>query len=139
MTTPVSGAKPMDAAALERLIADFEGLYERKYGKGSAYREAGVEMTLFRLSARGQLDRPDVKPLALNGANADQAKMGRRKIFVDARDGMAEADIYDFTKLTPGDTFQGPAVIHTPITTMVVQDRQSVTVDAWRNVVIIPA
>ena len=65
--------------------------------------------------------------------------MGRRKIFVDARDGMAEADIFDFTKLTPGDTFQGPAVIHTPITTMVVQDRQSVTVDAWRNVVIIPA
>ncbi len=139
VTTPVSGAKPMDAAALEQLIADFEGLYERKYGKGSAYREAGVEMTLFRLSARGQLDRPDVKPLALNGANADQAKMGRRKIFVDARDGMAEADIYDFTKLTPGDTFQGPAVIHTPITTMVVQDRQTVTVDAWRNVVIIPA
>ena len=139
VTTPVSGAKPMDAASLERLIADFEGLYERKYGKGSAYREAGVEMTLFRLSGRGQLDRPDVKRFALNGGNADQAKMGRRRIFVDARDGMAEADIYDFTRLVPGDRFQGPAVIHTPITTMVVQDRQAVTVDAWRNVVIVPA
>ena len=31
----------MDGAALKGLIDDFEALYERKYGKGSAYREAG--------------------------------------------------------------------------------------------------
>lgn len=136
VTTPVAGARPMDGASLERLIADFEALYERKYGKGSAYREAGVEMTLFRLSARGRLDRPGIKPLALEGGDAGRARMGRRDIFVDARDGMATADIYDFTKLVPGDRLEGPAVIHTPITTIVVQDRQTATVDAWRNVVI---
>ncbi len=32
---------------------------------------------------------------------------------------MAEADIYDFSELEPGNAVPGPAVIHTPITTIV--------------------
>lgn len=136
VTTPVSGDTPLDRASLDRLVVDFEAQYERKYGRGSAYREAGVEMTLFRLSARGLLERPEIEPLPLKGEDAGAAKKGRREIFVDARDGMAEADIYDFDKLEPGNRFTGPAVIHTPITTIVVQDRQTASVDAWRNVVI---
>jgi N-methylhydantoinase A len=43
---------------VRRLVDDFEALYERKYGKGSAYREAGIEMTMFRLTARGLMPRP---------------------------------------------------------------------------------
>ena len=57
-----------------------------------------------------------------------------RPIFVDARNGMAEADIYDFNKLSPGNVVIGPAVIHTPITTIVLQNKQSGTVDGYRNV-----
>lgn len=136
VTTPVRGKKPLDAAALQALIDDFEALYERKYGKGSAYREAGIEMTMFRLSASGRLDRPEIKPLPLEGADADHARIGRRAIFVDARDGMAEADIFDFDKVRPGNRIAGPAVIHTPITTIVVQDRQHAHMDALRNIVI---
>lgn len=136
VTTPVAGRTPLDKASLEQLVSDFEALYERKYGRGSAYREAGVEMTLFRLSARGLLERPEVTPMPLKGADASAALTGRREIFVDARDGMAEADIYDFDRLEPGNSFKGPAVIHTPITTIVVQDEQTASVDAWRNIVI---
>src|SRR5262249_7958037 len=51
VTTAVRSATPLDAAGLATLVNDFEALYERKYGKGSAYREAGVEMTRFRLTA----------------------------------------------------------------------------------------
>ena len=64
------------------------------------------------------------------------AKIGRRPIFVDARNGMAPADIYDFGKLLPGNAVLGPAVIHTPITTIVLQDRQRGTMDGYRNIVI---
>ncbi len=126
----------MDEASLRALIDDFEELYERKYGKGSAYREAGVEMTMFRLSASGKLERPELKPLPLEGEDASPARMGRRPIFVDARDGMVEADIYDFDKFRPGNSITGPAVIHTPITTIVVQDAQRAHMDALRNIVI---
>ena len=49
---------------------------------------------------------------------------------------MTPADVYDFTKIRPGNEIAGPAVIHTPITTIVVQDAQRARMDELRNVVI---
>ncbi len=49
---------------------------------------------------------------------------------------MADADIYDFSKLAPGNIVSGPAVIHTPITTIVLQDKQRGTMDGYRNVLV---
>lgn len=136
VTTSVNGKVPMDAASVEKLINDFESLYERKYGKGSAYREAGIEMTMFRLSASGLLQRPELDIEKLGTSDPTKAKTGVRKIFVDARDGMADADIYDFNKLHAGNQIMGPAVIHTPITTIVLQDEQRANMDEYRNIII---
>jgi N-methylhydantoinase A len=74
--------------------------------------------------------------LPLASKDCSSAKIDRRPIFVDARNGMAEADIYDFGKLSPGNIVLGPAVIHTPITTIVLQDKQRGTMDGYRNVLI---
>ena len=136
VTTPVSADRPLDDDAVSRLVADFEALYERKFGKGSAYRAAGMEMTMFRLTARGLVERPRVEAAALNGADPGQARIGRRDIFVEAAGGLAPADIYDFERLAPGNVVAGPAVVHTPITTVVVQSGQSGRVDAYRNTII---
>jgi N-methylhydantoinase A len=136
VTTMVRGRTPLDAGGLAQLVSDFEAQYERKYGKGSAFREAGIEMTMFRLTARGLIDRPRLEPRPLAGLDASHAKIGRRPVFVDAKNGMADADIYDFDKLTPGNVVPGPAVIHTPITTIVLQAKQRGTMDGYRNVLI---
>ena len=93
-------------------------------------------MTLFRLTARGLLERPKLEPSALSRPDPSKAKVGRRRVFVEAKNGMAEADIYDFERLAPGNVIEGPAVIHTPITTIVLQARQRGTVDGYRNVLI---
>ncbi len=136
VTTPVRAPIPLDASGCAALIEDFEALYERKYGKGSAYRGAGLEMTMFRLSARGRLARPEIAAEPLRGADPRGAHLGRREVFVEARGGWAPADIYDFDGLAPGNVLAGPAVIHTPITTIVVQAGQTGRMDAYRNVVI---
>jgi N-methylhydantoinase A len=136
VTTAVRGRTPLDEPALTQLVSDFEAQYERKYGKGSAFREAGMEMTMFRLTARGLFERPRLESLPLADKDCSNAKIDRRPIFVDARNGMAEANIYDFGKLSPGNIVIGPAVIHTPITTIVLQDRQRGTMDGYRNVLI---
>lgn len=136
VTTRVAGGGRFDEAGVETLIADFEALYERKYGKGSAYREAGMEMTMFRLTARGLMPRPDIEPAALNGPDASAAKIATRDIYVEAKGGLAEGTIYDFTRLTPGNVVVGPAVIHTPITTIVLQDGQEGRMDGYRNLIV---
>jgi len=136
VTTPLRGEDRLTADQVERLVADFETLYERKYGKGSAYREAGVEMTMFRLTARGIVERASLEPMALGKADASAARVAKRPIFVEAAGGLRDADIYDFNRLMPGNVLSGPAVIHTPITTIVLQANQVGRVDAYRNVVI---
>lgn len=136
VTTSVRAATPLDAAGLTGLIEDFEALYERKFGKGSAYREAGVEMTVFRLTASGLIERPRLPEEPELESDAASAKIGRRPIFVEARGGMRDADIYDFTRLSPGASLAGPAVIHTPITTIAVQHGQTARMDGFRNVVL---
>ncbi|MGO4833617.1 hypothetical protein AB4144_15230, partial [Rhizobiaceae sp. 2RAB30] len=111
-------------------------LYERKFGKGSAYREAGIEMTMFRLTASGILKRPNLPRLPEGAAGADAARIGKRPIFVERRNGLAEGDIYDFARLKPGNRLRGPAVIHTPITTIAVQEGQVARMDGYRNIVL---
>lgn len=136
VTTPVRALFPLSEEELAKAVNDFEQIYEQKYGKGSAFREAGIEMTQFRVSAKGLMSRPELQPIRRGSSDASPALKERRPIFVDALSGMVEADIYDFELLKPGNVFSGPAVVHTPITTIVLQMDQEAEVDEFRNVVV---
>lgn len=133
LTTPYRGSEPADEASLSRLADDFEALYERRYGRGSAYRHAGIEITFVRLKATGTLARPASNAESLSSADPSPACTGRRRIYSDAADGMVEASIYDHERLRPGMILPGPTVIHTPITTIVVQSGQAARMDSHRN------
>ncbi|MGR9090997.1 MAG: hydantoinase/oxoprolinase family protein [Gammaproteobacteria bacterium] len=136
IVTPIDLAPPLDAAAIERLTATFESSYEQRYGRGSAYREAGIEITQLRVTARGLLERPQFVARELVPADPGAAQIGRRRIFVEARNDFVESPIFDFTKLLPGNVIAGPAVIHTPVTTIVVQQDQTARIDATMNTII---
>src|SRR5690606_6028756 len=98
--------------------------------------KTAYEMKLFRLKAEGLLKKPEVPTVPMGGPDASGALIGKRNIFVEQAGGLAPADIYDFEKLSPGNRFSGPAVIHTPITTIVLQAGQRATVDEYRNVIV---
>ena len=135
VTTPVSSTGSMIDSHMTRLIADFEALYERRYGKGSGYREAGIEMTMFRLTASGLINRPEMDRSQLGKADASAARITQRDIFVEVRDGFVSADIYDFDKIEPGNVIKGPAVLHSPISTIVLQESQAGRMDEYRNII----
>lgn len=136
MLTPLRGQPPFDQSAIDDLTVQFERLYERRYGRGSAYRGAGMEAVTFRLKASGIVERPNPVPEELRGADPSAAEMGRRNIYVDRANAMAPAAIYDFRRMRPGNRVQGPAVIHTPITTIVIQSQQTGRMDEFRNVIV---
>ena len=116
---------PADAARRRRACAArrrFRGLYERKFGRGSAYREAGIEMTMFRLTAT----RPDAATGLPRGGRGRRRsrrppRSGGARSSSKRTDALVEADIYDFTRTRARQPASGPAVIHTPITTIAVQ------------------
>ena len=84
LTVPVEHDGPLDEAAMERTLALFERLYQEKYGRESAYREAGIELVAFRL--RGLRDRPQAgargavarRPGRSRYARDERARVGRR-------------------------------------------------------------
>jgi N-methylhydantoinase A len=136
VSTPISVEGNLTDQDVETLVNDFERLYQRKYGPGSTYRGAGVEMTMFRLKARGMRPRPAIPGENLRGPDASQALIGNRPIYVPRRGGMSPAGIYHFERLVPGNVINGPAVILTDITTIVIQDGHHSHLDEFRNVVI---
>lgn len=136
VTTPLAGDFPLGEDDIDTLITDFERLYERRYGKGSAYRHAGIEITSIRLKAFGGLARPVFPEGRLEAEDPSPACVGERAIYVDAADALVPAPIYRFDALKPGNAVAGPAVIQTPITTIVVQSAETALMDAHRNITI---
>jgi N-methylhydantoinase A len=136
MTVPVDSDGPVDDAVVERAVARFEGLYEEKYGKESAYREAGVELVSFRLRGEGIVRKPDFRHAELGDHDASHAIASRVEAWVPLADEMREVDGYDFERLEPGNAFDGPAIVWTPITTVVVAEGQQARVDEYKNLII---
>jgi N-methylhydantoinase A len=138
LTVPVAGDGPVDERLLEATISLFERLYEEKYGRESAYREAGIELVSFRVRAAGLVRKPRVATVELAGEDPSGALVERRRAWVEGWGEMAEVCAYDFGRLQPGNVVAGPALIWTPITTVVVGADQRARVDAYRNLLIAP-
>ncbi len=135
LNVPLSpGTAPLTEADLERLYADFDEAYEKAYGKGSGYREAGKEILTFRVTATGLLAKPRIREEPAAGATADQARKTERSVFFEELGEFAPTAVYDFRRMTPGMELSGPAVIETPVTTVVVNPRDRAEIDGFRNI-----
>ena len=126
-------ARPMTADRLDALHERFIENYELRFGEGSAFTAAGVEMVTWRVVATGKLDKPALARAATkNGAGVHEPK--RRRVHLAGE--WRNAEIYDESALTLDGTFSGPAIIGLPDTTIVVGIDQVASVDANRNVII---
>ena len=133
VTTPCpSGSLSLED--LEKVFAAFETLYERRYGKESAYREAGMEIITFRMEARGRIAKPKLIRHELNSHDPSVALKTKRQVFLHGKS--INMDIYDFSKLRAGNVVDGPGIIETPVTTMLIDSDQTARLDEWLNVII---
>ena len=121
---------------MEHLYALFDELYERAYGQGSAYREAGREIITFRLSAVGELRKPALERASVRPSDAGAAIKDTREVYFEEFGGFAATPIYDFARLTPGMELSGPALVETPVTTVVINPKDNAQMDGLRNIVV---
>lgn len=129
-----AGAAELVAADLGRLDTAFDELYERAYGPGSGYREAGKEIVTFRVRASGPIARPRLEREVPMQTSPAPALKGRRDVFFEEAAGFVPTAIYDFGRMRPGMELAGPAVIESEVTTIVVNPRDLALVDEFRNV-----
>ena len=136
VATPLRGKYPVTASSLTELRTDFEQLYERRYGRGSSYRAAGIELVTFRVKARGMMSRLRMEPVALSTSDPAHAERGTRPIMIEQTGAMQTVKVYDFDRMAPGNVVRGPTVIHSPITTIVVHSGQIARMDGLRNLIL---
>ena len=70
-------AGELAGSATEALIDDFEKAYEKIYGKGTAYRKAGVEISNFIVTATTKTYKPKLKEEALADGDPRRAQCRR--------------------------------------------------------------
>lgn len=136
ITTPLDMQGVLREIDMENIYNRFEMLYRERYGKESSYREAGIEMFSFRIRGIGILRKPRLKKQDLAKPDPDAAFIETRKVYIDKLRDVRNVNCFDFEKLHPGNEIKGPAVIWTPITTVVLNPGQRALCDMYKNIVI---
>ena len=135
VTTPINIDGPsVTAEDLESVVDAFERLYERQYGKGSGYRPAGIEFVTFRLTASGKMEKPVIaKEQEKASFKSSEALKGTRQVYFGPDD-VQKTSIYEFERLLPGVFVEGPAIIETPATSIVIRAGHEGRMDQYRNI-----
>jgi N-methylhydantoinase A len=118
---------------VEALVMSFEEAYERIYGKGTAYRRAGIELSNFVVTATTKTYKPQLKEEEWDGENADRARIGERQVYFDT---FVRTPVFSMERLRPGNIIVGPAVVESTATTLLLHPQQTATVDRYRNLLL---
>ena len=119
------------------LMSAFEERYEAKYGRGTAYKEAGLELRTLLVRVEGSPIRPPVATAA-PGHDPDPApaRKGIRPVYFRKR-GWTETPVFDAERLGPGMVIAGPAIVEAPDTTVLADLSQRLEVDRYLNVIMV--
>jgi len=135
VSVPVKGGV-LSPADIQQICDEWEKIYEDIYGKGSAYREAGIQIAFFKLTSVCKTFKPRIRAEAGSPRqDAAPALKGERKAFFGRLGKHALTPIYDYNRLVHGNVIKGPAIIEAPTTTIVILPEQEIKVDQYRNVV----
>jgi N-methylhydantoinase A len=126
-------ARDLRVGDLERLAAAFEAAYERTYGAGSAYTEAGIELITFRVDGICAVPRPRPAALPARRRSPARAPKGTRLAHFAPPGRFLRAAVYDGAGLRPGDVVEGPAIVERMGDTVVIPPRAAGVVDRFTN------
>jgi N-methylhydantoinase A len=128
---PVPGGRLTDAEAAGQ-IDRFVERYEQTYGEGSAFPDAGTQIGVFRVLARGRLRTPELPEIP----EREEPTAESREVYWRDLGGFHATDIIPGRALGAGYGFQGPTILDLPDTTVVVPPGASGRVDPLGSIVI---
>jgi N-methylhydantoinase A len=130
--TPVPRGQ-ITSAVLDEVIEEFERRYERLFGKGSGFRQAGIELVAYRVVGSNHVQDASIQSHEAGGADPTPARLAREKLYWREAKGELDTDIFG-SKLKPGMMFEGPAVIRFETTTALIHPGQRARIDGYGNV-----
>lgn len=121
-----------------KILSMLDGLfyerYEAIYGKGSSYGGARLEMVTFRVRARSTTQELRLKKASRRrSALSPAARNGARAVYWTDLRRAVKTPIFDGAALVAGNQVDGPAIVETTDTNIVVHPRQRLSVDSLGN------
>jgi len=118
---------------LDGVSADYHIAHERAYGHNAP--EEPVEFVNMRVTARGEIARPNLKEIA-KGTGSDGAIKATRDVYFAESGGLVATQVFDRYKLGEGDQITGPAIVEEVDSTTVIHPGTSATIDVVGNLLI---
>lgn len=123
---PETALKSLDLETVKTL---FHRMHDRLYGYSLDEEGTLVELVNVRMSAIGRTEKPALEATPDAGPDPGAAFKGSRHIYLPGRRTFADVPVYDGDKLQHGNRLIGPAIVETPVTTIVVPDGFDLAVD----------
>ncbi|MBV9219469.1 MAG: hydantoinase/oxoprolinase family protein [Methylobacteriaceae bacterium] len=111
---PLAGCDLRSSADLARIVGDFHDMHQKLYAVCD--RASPIEMIAWR--ARASCGAPEVAPRGL-AAQRSRAAGGQRRVYFGSN-GWAMVPLHPFPSIAPGTTIEGPAIVESSVTTIVV-------------------
>ena len=116
------------------ISAGYREEYRRLYGR------EGPDVPLEAITWRVEVSapRPEILQEEWGGdpRALDEARKGKREIYLPEKDGFAAVPVYDRYRLDPGAAFDGPAVVEERESTVIVGPDSRAEVDGSRNLIV---
>ncbi len=129
----------LEGESPEELVAKFEEVYETRFGEGSGYAPAGIELIAQRVYATAAIPRPKVTATsggATNGSGPTGPSSHRDVWWSEEQDWVSTPIYSGVEGLSVGKPIDGPLVIELPDTTIPVRPGQQAALDDFGNVLI---
>ena len=130
--TPAPPGK-VTPAILDAVIEEFERRYERLFGRGSGFRQAGIELVTYRVVGSTHVQDASIQKTQEGSADASTARVGRERLYWREIGKEVETSIYG-SGLAAGMVFEGPAIIRYEATTALIHPGQRARIDGYGNI-----
>jgi N-methylhydantoinase A len=98
------------------VIEEFERRYERLFGRGSGFRQAGIELVTYRVIGSTHVQDASIQKNKEGSKDAAPACVGHEKLYWREVGMEVQTSIYG-SKLSAGMEFDGPAIVRFEATT----------------------
>jgi N-methylhydantoinase A len=132
MSVPNRDLTDADVPELQR---QFHEVYERTYGKGTAWPVPPLLLNC-AVTATGKIAGPRMKPEPLNPRSKAEMRKSEREVYMPTERRREVIPVYDEQKFSAGSRVEGPALVESVDTTLLVPRGVTAERDALLNVLL---
>lgn len=122
------------AETFAEIVERFHQLHEKTYT--FRLEQTETEIVSLHVTAFGKVQKPTLKKLEITDIPLSEAIIESRPVFFEGK-GWVTTHVYDRHKLSPGASFEGPAIVEERSSSTVMHPGQSLTVDEYGNLIIL--